>query len=156
MALMKISPKQKTSQPKRIAILGIGSELRGDDAAGILAVRQLKPQKNFKVFIGETAPENLTGEIKRFKPTDLIIIDSVDTRKIPGTITLFSPQETTGISFCTHNLPIRIMADYLIEALNCKIVIIGIQPKTLVFGNKVSSEVKKAIKSIPRLIKQIC
>ena len=59
---------------ERVAVLGVGSALRGDDAAGILLVRRLRTfclrtgATRLAAFAGHSAPENLTGEICRFRP----------------------------------------------------------------------------------------
>ena len=106
---------------KRVAILGIGSELRGDDAVGLLVLNNLR-HKIFaikkrrivcKLFNGGTAPENLTGEIRRFKPGHLIMIDAVELGKRPGTIALLDLKRIENTVFLTHKLPIKLMLDYL-------------------------------------------
>lgn len=142
---------------KRVAVLGVGSELRGDDAAGLLVAGHI--QKNFKsnhpklkVFFGSTAPENLTGEIKKFKPTHLVIIDSADTGAKAGSIFLFKPKDLRGISFCTHQLPLQILTDYLKKSLGCKLIIVGVQPKKLTFNKPISASVEKAAKEAAQLI----
>jgi hydrogenase 3 maturation protease len=134
---------------RKIAILGVGSDLRGDDAAGLLVssalAKTLKTSKA-KVFLGDTAPENLTGEIRKFKPTHLIIIDSADFELKPGSIMIFDPGDIAGISFSTHRLPLKLIADYLHGAIKCKTVIIGIQPKGLKFDSEVSAALKSSVK----------
>jgi hydrogenase 3 maturation protease len=151
--------KQKLENAKRVAILGIGSELRGDDAAGILTAQQVEktikkktttPQ--VRVFIGDTAPENLTGEIKRYQPTHLIIIDSADLDIEPGQIRLISPEQIGGTSFCTHTLPTSVLIDYLMQSFKFEIIAIGIQPKTLTFGAKPSKEAQQAARQLSRVI----
>jgi hydrogenase 3 maturation protease len=145
---------------ERIAVLGVGSELRADDIAGILAAQELDKAseeigetKAFKVFLGYSAPENLAGEIKKFKPTHLVIIDSAEMGKPPGDIAAFPPEEAGGMSFSTHKLPVKVLAQYLRQSFECKMVIVGIQPKTLDFGKDVSSEVKKAVNEVSRAVK---
>jgi hydrogenase 3 maturation protease len=141
--------------------LGVGSDLRGDDAAGVLIAQNLckthpKNKKvQFQVIIGGTAPESLTGEIKRFSPTHLVIIDAADMNKKPGATALLNPEEAAGISFSTHQLPLKIMIDYLLKSISCQISVIGIQPKTLAFGAPCSPEVAQAGKSISDIFKGI-
>jgi hydrogenase 3 maturation protease len=150
------SLKSRLKDAERIAVLGVGSELRGDDIAGILVAQGfLKPSKKLKAFIGNTAPENFTGEIKRFNPTHLIIVDSADMVKTKaGTIKLIDSKDISNFSFCTHRLPLKIMADYLIKCINCEIIFLGIQPKTLDFGVSCSGDVKKAVKRVSGAIKK--
>ncbi len=153
--------KQKLENARKVAILGVGSELRSDDAAGVLAAQQIKkisrPKKKsapqVKVFIGETAPENLTGEIKKFEPSHLIIIDSADINTKPGQIKIINPEKVAGTSFCTHSLPIKVMIDYLRQSSpNLKVIVIGIQPQTIVVGSNVSKEVSQAVEELTATI----
>jgi hydrogenase 3 maturation protease len=154
--------KQKLENARRVAVLGIGSELRGDDAAGILTARQIEKiiegkntQPEIQVFIGETAPENLTGEIRKFQPTHLVIVDSADLDSEPGDIRVLNPDEIGGASFCTHSLPIKVMTDYLLQSFDCQVITIGIQPGTLAFGARPSKQVIQAAKQLSAAIAKL-
>lgn len=130
-------------------MLGIGSELRGDDIAGMLIAQKLektfKKSESVKVFFGGTAPENLTGELRKFEPSHIIMIDSADTSEAPGTISFIDPEIVGGVSFSTHMMPIKIMVDFLAQDLKCKSLIVGIQPRSIHFGVKPSKEVLKSV-----------
>ncbi|MFZ0033893.1 MAG: hydrogenase 3 maturation endopeptidase HyCI [Sedimentisphaerales bacterium] len=154
--------RQKLENARRVAVLGIGSELRGDDVAGILSAQHIEKitrRKNAPpevlVFIGGTAPENLTGEIKKFQPTHLIIIDSADLDAEPGYVRVLNPDEIGGISFCTHSLPIKVMTDYLLQSFDCQIMTIGIQPKTLTVGAHPSKQIVQAAKQLSTTIAKL-
>jgi len=147
--------KNRLKKAKKIAVLGIGSELRADDAAGMLVAQGVRQGRKLKSFFGETAPENLTGEIKRFKPTHIIIVDTADIKQKPGTVLLLDSKDVgSGVSFSTHKLPAKILMDYFVQSLKCSVVLIGIQPKTLKFGEAVSKEVKDTVKEISSAIKE--
>lgn len=140
---------------KRVAVLGVGSELRGDDIAGLLVINALKKSKKIKksvklkTFEGSTAPENLTGEIRAFKPTHLIIVDTADIGERPGTVLLLRADEVgRGISFSTHKIPPKILIDYFAHSLKCEVVIIGIQPKSISFGKPPSKAVIASSRSV--------
>ncbi len=157
--------KKKLHNAQRVAILGVGSELRGDDVAGLLAAKQIEKtitkqttSPEVRVFIGETAPENLTGEIKKFQPTHLIIIDAAELNKEPGHIEIMEPGTIGGTTFCTHSLPLKVIIGYLLESFKFQAIIIGIQPKTLTFGAQPTKEVvaaaKHLAKPLPKSYKQ--
>ena len=146
-----------------MAILGVGSEFRGDDAAGMLVAEKIEKMSGprahrgagtekkvvLKIFLGATAPENLTGEIIKFKPTHLIIVDTADIKEKPGTILLLKEEDLgEGISFSTHKLPPKVMMDYFNKTLKCAIFVLGIQPKSLKFGMAVSKEVRSSVKEV--------
>ncbi len=148
---------------KRLAILGVGSDLRGDDAVGMLIAQALKPSSRnaksgvaLRTFLGCTAPENLTGEIKAFVPTHLLIIDAADMGCAPGAARLFeTSDQREGISFSTHRMPLKILSDYLCTFFPCCVIILGVQPKNLTFGSAPSKEVKSAARKIAAVIADI-
>lgn len=114
---------------------------------------KLPASRKFKVFIGATAPENLTGAIRKFKPDHVILVDAADFKKKPGTSRLIGPGEAQGTCFCTHQLPLQIMADYIQQTMDAKVTIIGIQVKTLSFGNPLEKAVEKAALELASLIR---
>lgn len=151
--------KNRLKGSGKIAVLGIGSEFRADDAAGMLVAKNIlknsKRSRRLKAFLGETAPENLTGEIKDYKPAHIIIIDTADIKQKPGTVLLMDEKDLgAGVSFSTHKLPAKILMDYFIRSLKCGIIFIGIQPKTIIFGKKVSKEVSGAVKGVSAAIRE--
>jgi len=116
---------------------------------------QKAAHKNIQVFLGATAPENFTGEIKKFKPSHLFIIDAADTSAKPGTIDLISPEVVGGVSFSTHMMPLKVMVDYISQSIKCKTMIIGIQPKVLKFGSIPSKGVINSAKEVAKTILEI-
>jgi hydrogenase 3 maturation protease len=152
--------RDKLSGCRRLAVVGIGSFLRSDDAAGMIAAEGLagfQPKSGIalKAFLGGAAPENLTGQIKTFKPTHILLVDAASLGEKAGAVKVFSPEQTAGVCFCTHQMPLKILADYLREALSCAVEIIGIQPKSLAFGEKVSREVKRSAEAVAQAIKRV-
>ncbi len=163
MESLKTAIRRNLKDAERVAILAIGSSLRGDDAAGLQVadeLRQLKvkargkavhsplrnPHSALRIFVGETAPENLTGEIKKFRPTHLVLLDAADSGgKKPGSISLIQHDLLRGgSSVSTHNLPVNILVQYIQQSVPCKVLILGIQPKSHEFGAPLSAPVKKA------------
>lgn len=142
--------KRLLDNAEKIAVLGIGSDLVADDAAGILVAKALEKHqgRKLKVFLGYSAPENLTGEIIKFKPSHIVIVDSADFKKEAGYTAIIDLKDIGGTSFSTHRLPTKIIADYLVQSCGAKIVIIGIQPKTLDFGRPPSMLIKKVVRKL--------
>lgn len=145
-------------QSDRLLVLAIGSELRSDDAVGMYIADELLKYNhdNAKLCVikGATAPENFTGEIKKYKPSDMIVIDAADTGKEPGGIDIIDASDITGASFSTHMMPINVFLDYLFRDFECRVLIIGIQPQTLEFGIGISEIVKKTADKIVLSIKE--
>jgi len=134
---------------RSIAVLGVGSELRGDDAVGIAAAagfdKRLPRGGKVRVFLGHTAPENLSGAIKEFAPSHLVAIDAVPLGKQPGEVSVIDVDQVKGVSFYTHSLPLEVLFSYLRDALpDLKVTIVGVEPKDTGFGKPLSEEVSKA------------
>ena len=154
---LRVRLEKSLKGAKRVALLAAGSSLRGDDAAGLViaekhaaSVKIRKLHSKFRVFVGETAPENLTGEIRKFNPDHLLIVDSADAGKKPGAVMLISPQEAGGFSFSTHQLPLKLMVRYLQESISCSVTIVGVQPGSLAFGKPLSRAIRASAGKVAR------
>jgi len=143
---------------RSLAVVGIGSDLRGDDIVGLLVLRELQRAlarsrpKTIRLLNGGTAPENLTGDIVRFRPSHILLVDAADLGLQPGAATLIESEAAGGMSFSTHVLPLSILADYLKRALPCQIMILGIQPGPTGFSLTHSRTISLAALRLARMI----
>lgn len=141
---------QQEAKP-RIALVGIGNVFRSDDAAGILIADRLIESRSISnlntvlVIDAGHAPENSTADLRRFAPNVVLLIDAADMEEAPGTIRWIEMDEIEGMSASTHTLPLSMLAKYLILELNCKIALLGIQPKSNDVGEVISKEVADAV-----------
>lgn len=138
----------------RIAIVGIGNELRGDDIAGADIADMLQPvatnSDRLLVINAGSAPENFTGPLRRFRPDFVLLIDAAQMDEPPGSIRLLSWQETQGISASTHSLPLHVFAGYISDELDCAVALLGIQPVDTALGAPLSEPVHQALHEIER------
>ena len=134
----------------RFAFLGVGSPLRADDSVGLYITEslenRLKPgkDKEMRFYLGESAPENFSGELRNFSPSHLVIFDAAEIGETPGYFRPIQPAEIGGVSFSTHMLPLKILVEYLVATIGCKVMVVGVQPKNLEFAEPLSVEVKQA------------
>jgi hydrogenase 3 maturation protease len=158
MATIRKTLTQWLGHPARIAVLGVGSEIRADDAAGLLIVRFLKktlasiPSNRFAVFEGGPAPENLTGEIIRFAPSHVLIVDAADIGVRAGAVRIIAKELISEASFSTHRLSLLMLIEYLAENAGCKTMVLGIQPKTTGMLDPVSRAVERNVHRLGTLI----
>ncbi len=145
--------KADNNNPVRIALVGIGQELRGDDAVGIEVVRQFKnlqsSQKSHPNIIwfpceAGSIPENASGLLRRFQPHLVVFVDAAQMNTPGGSLRLLSLDEIDGMSASTHSLPLSVIGKYLARELNCPIALIGIQPLQNEFGSPLSEPVRLA------------
>lgn len=142
-AIIKKSPKT--------AFLGVGSPLRSDDNVGNRIVAALEgklkagPGREIQFYQGESAPENFTGAIRAFNPEYLVVFDAAELGKPPGTMALIPPGKIDGAGFASHVLPLKVICDYLSFAVRRRILMVGVQPQNLEFGEGLSPAVKDAV-----------
>jgi len=123
--------------------------LNGDDAAGVLAARQLGKRlsgnPNILIVEGGSAPENFSGPLRRFNPDWLIILDIAQMETKPGGIDWLEMGEIEGVTAATHGLPVSMLANFLIAETNCRVGALLIQPASLEFDGALSAEVHAAV-----------
>lgn len=143
----------------RIAIVGIGQELRGDDAVGVMIIRKLKSvlanQRSILVIEGGQAPENQTGVLRRFAPGLVLLVDAAQMGAASGEVRLLTSDQLDGLSASTHTLPLSILAQYLKTELKCDVAVIGIQPAQMMFGGDLSPAVQLSLKGVIECIETI-
>jgi hydrogenase 3 maturation protease len=133
----------------RVAVLGVGNEFGGDDAAGVAAARVLIPlfahRERVLVIEAGPAPENQTGALRAFRPALVLLLDAAQMNELPGTIRWLDWQQTTGLSASTHTLPLHMVSRFLAEELGCQVVLLGIQPASNLFDEPLSPAVRAAV-----------
>jgi hydrogenase 3 maturation protease len=138
-------------EARRVVVVGIGSEFRGDDAAGVLVARNLKKcvkSPNVLVIEAGVAPENFTSEIRKFRPSHIILIDAADFGAKPGTFIFTDSSAAIGQSISTHKLPLSILSDYLHAQTSAKVLLVGIQPARAELSSEMCEEVKGAVDEV--------
>jgi hydrogenase 3 maturation protease len=150
--------KPESQEPRaKIAIVGIGNTLQGDDAAGVETAHDLSlliDDCEYLIVVNAgSAPENLTGLLRRFDPDWVLLIDAAEMGEEPGTLRWLDWSETNGISASSHTLPLSVLSRYLVEELKCEVALLGIQPQALSFGGPLSGPVQHAV---DRLVTEIC
>ena len=156
---------------KRLFVLGVGNLQRGDDAAGSLFIRRLEGELarrksrlaapaagpsasradlkksslvDLQVLDGGAAPENVTGVIRGFRPTHVLIVDAAAGGHRPGTIFIMDRDKIREDDISTHRLPLFHLARYLEEDIGCRVILLGIELKAAGPGRPVSREVGAA------------
>ncbi len=147
----------------RLVVLAVGSRLRGDDAAGLLTTALLRRQLHktparFGVLLlkGDTAPENVTGQIKNFRPSHLLILDAADTGREAGQVSQVDPNSlSANLSATSHALPIKMVIDYIHHYAPCVVTIVGIQPAAIAFGQRITPVVRGACRGLARELAEV-
>jgi len=142
---------------KRLVILGIGNPMRGDDQVGVEIATLLRgkvPDK-VKIIDCQTVPENFIGEIRRFSPSHVLMIDAAHFEGRPGEARLIKPEMISGISISTHNIPLSVLAEVIEKTVGARVMLLAIQPRRIAFGEEMSVEVQRSARRIARMLLKI-
>jgi len=140
----------------RIAVIGIGNRLWGDDGAGPELLRKLREEwevqeprwnalrERFFIDAGEF-PEDWFIRIVDLKPDVVLVIDAMDLQAEPGSIAILESAVLPEAFCCsTHRLPLRSLL-HLWEKNGSKTLVLAVQPKDLIFREGLSPEVETSV-----------
>jgi hydrogenase 3 maturation protease len=105
-------------------------------------------------------PENFTGEVKRFKPSHVLLIDAASFDAKPGGVRMVPPEEIGGVAVSTHALPLSMFAEVVQKTVKAKVLLLGVQPKSVDFVEGLTPELEKTVREIAevlvRLLSEVC
>ena len=143
--------------------MGIGNEMRADDAAGMRAARRLleyeciRENERVRVILAEHAPENATWQLRGFAPHLVLLMDAASMDELPGAIRWIEMDDIEGMSASTHSLPLSMLARYLTLEFRCPVALIGIQPASTEFDGSIHPHVLLAVDGIVNeIVDAIC
>lgn len=143
----------------RTLVLGLGNTLLKDDGLGVKVVEQLSRQDlPAEIVNGATQGLSLFETLKSADRT--IVVDAVDMGRPPGTLAKFSAEELLTLpesrSFSLHEiglLEVLKIGQSLNEDFK-NVIIIGVQPSDLTYGEELSPEVEARIPEVMEMIKK--
>ncbi len=137
----------------RIALVSMGSPLKTDDDIANQVLDKLKGRDGLLKVRAEAVPENFIKPIQEFKPEVITFLDAVDFRGGVGEVRLFTLRDMTDIMVSTtHSLPIGIMGQFF---PGVRIMVIGIQPKSIDYGTELSRELEFKMQDITREVEKL-
>jgi hydrogenase maturation protease len=125
-------------------LVGVGSDLRGDDAFGPLLARRLAGA-GLPALDAGTSPESATGPILRRGAEVLILADVGDLGAPPGTARLLEPAALALGGTSTHDPSLSLLTAYLTSQRPMTVRVLAVQPARKGLGAPVSPEVLAAI-----------
>ena len=146
---------------KKCLIAGVGNTLRSDDGIGIKVLTYLKknlPSKNFDFLEFANKSIDIINYITKYSGT--FIIDTVQLNMPPGSVKSFGLEDININPSINKTSSHDISLKDLLNLLNTldiknKVYIIGMQPKNLSYGEKLSEEVYGSFPVILSEIKKL-
>ena len=142
---------------KRVALLGVGETLRGDDGVGVKIIELLVESALEDILILNTGsvPEAFTGKLVEHNSTHVLLLDAANFQGEPGDVKLIDSTRIGGQVISTHNLPLTLFINYIEKVLGAKVRLLGVQPKYIGFKTELSQEVAEAAQEVAALLTKI-
>jgi hydrogenase 3 maturation protease len=133
-------------------IIGMGNELRGDDAAGIILADHLVEGGYPAVINVNGNPENYLKKISEMPGNLRLWIDIINWGGQVGEFRIIESDDIHHFAISTHNFSPVILLSYLKETRNIPDYFLGIQPYSVNLGSPVSPPVKKTVEFLSSYI----
>jgi hydrogenase 3 maturation protease len=136
----------------RIVLLGIGSRWRGDDAAGPEVLARVAGRVRATCIEAGDAPERHLGEATRGRPDAIVLVDAVDFGGAPGEVAVFRAGDLPPRAGTTHQTALGVLMRYLREESGAEVLLIGVQPASVGFGEPMSEAVREGVARVAQLL----
>lgn len=134
---------------RRVAVLGVGNVLRGDDAFGPELVRRLSAKiPQLTAVDGGTVPENHLPVVLRSRPELILVADCTDFEGTPGELRLLDPDEVESLPFLTHGFPLSLILEELRRRSGAQIQVLAVQGGRVGMGEPLSSAVAETLEAV--------
>lgn len=147
---MELQLADMLETPDRLLFIGVGNVLKSDDGVGVIISRQILETIHIRALTVEVSVENYIGKINSMDPGTIVILDCMELGSSPGTYRLVSLNDVEDITFNTHNISLGRLGDFF----QYPTYVLGIQPRTTEFGDKLSPRVLKTANLIIKQINQ--
>ena len=146
-----VKTAQKDNGGRRVAVVGVGHELRGDDAVGVgiaRALLSLPAQPGWLVVDAGPVPERCLGALSRFQPALVIIVDAAHMGAPAGAVRWLDRWQAEDSGTATHGLPLDLVAEYWRAELGCKVSLLAIEPASDDLDTPLSRPVRVAARGV--------
>ncbi len=134
----------------RKLFVGVGNVLKRDDGVGVYISQKINETNLTQKLTVEISIENYLGKINTINPDILVLIDCVDFGKDPGYHELLPAEKVKDFTLNTHNISLKKIS----ELFKMPVYILGIQPKSIEFGEEISDTVLNTAQYIINSINQ--
>jgi hydrogenase 3 maturation protease len=117
-------------------------------------VSKLLPSARIFPIDAGTAPENYLGKIAALKPDTILIVDAVHMDRHPGHHEILARHELIEVGFTTHDMPPTLLVEYLEQETGAGVYLLGVQPKSVAFGESISPPVREALDKLAATINE--
>jgi hydrogenase 3 maturation protease len=137
-------------EARGLLFIGVGNVLKRDDGVGVVISRQIVERAGVRALTVEVSIENYIGKINSLEPSEIVIVDCMELGCEAGTYKLLKLKDIEDFTFNTHNISLSRLGDFF----QYPTYVLGIQPESVAFGEKLSPPVRNSARQIICLINQ--
>ena len=136
-------------------LVGVGNELKSDDAAGLEIASSLRkmlgasPASGVKIHARTPMPERLLSKLATGEGR-VVVFDAVEASASPGQVVFRSFADTKYGFFGTHNIPLKLVPG--LEDHLGSFFLVGVQPESLEVGLSLSEKVRESVDEIVTVV----
>lgn len=139
-----------------VVVIGVGNDFRGDDAAGLLAARRLRPHAGVRAI--EHTKDGLSL-MEHWRPLDhVVVVDALRSGHDPGTVFRFEategpvPGDAGWVSSHSPGVAEGIEMARALGRLPASLTVYGIEAEHVDPGDGVTPAVADAVEEVARAI----
>lgn len=142
---------------RTVVLMGVGNELRGDDAFGVLLGERIEERIGPKVFVTHDLPEDYAVKAADLRPDVVIVLDAIDFRGEPGELHLVAAKDVPPTPGVTHRPSLEMMARFLELDAGADTWVLGVQPdmEALGIGDQMSAAVAEALERVEQMLLEL-
>jgi hydrogenase 3 maturation protease len=139
---------------RKIVLMGVGNELRGDDAFGVMLAERIEHRVAPKIFVTHDLPEDYAVKAADLRPDLVIVLDAMDFRGQPGEAHLVAARDVPPNPGVTHRPSLEMMARFLELDAGADTWVLGVQPDMahVGVGDEMSEPVARAVNELEALL----
>jgi hydrogenase 3 maturation protease len=142
---------------RKIVLMGVGNELRGDDAFGVMLAEHIEHEIATMVFVTHDLPEDYAVKAADLRPDVVIVLDAIDFRGEAGEVHLVAAKDVPPTPGVTHRPSLEMMARFLELDAGADTWVLGVQPdmECLGIGDEMSEPVEEALDELEALLLEL-
>lgn len=147
-------------RPAPVMVAGLGNEMRGDDAVGILVARELHGRAAAHGIEVRERPGEPIALLDDWPGRDAaVLVDAMSSGAAPGTIARFNAtgerlHETLRRSASTHAISLAQVLDLAaaLDRLPSRVIVYAVEGRDFTVGHQLSAEVHAALPEVTNLV----
>ena len=142
---------------RSIVLMGVGNEMRGDDAFGVILAERIEDEVPVRVFVCHDLPEDYAVKAADLKPDIVIVLDAADLGGKPGDARLILAQEIPPTPGVTHRPSLEMLARFLELDAGAETWVLGVQPdlERLEVGAAMSEAIEEAVDHLAEMLTRV-